>query len=201
MNIDDDGRPLSARIKLVEGRRFRLTTGELRSEVALATTRRGGPVDAQAAGADVLVATPMPIRYRDVPFEGVLAPGVRSSGSSFEPVRNNFVLGVVGHSHALEGVQLSIGGNMVEHEMRGVQLAPGFNLTRGASRGLQIGAGANVALSEFRGAQLGDVTNVALGSMRGLQVSIFNWTGPTCAAPRWASSTTTRAASWAPRSA
>jgi len=177
VNIDDDGRPLSARIKLVEGRRFRLTTGELRSEVALATTRRGGPVDAQAGGADVLVASPMPIRYRDVPFEGVLAPGVRSSGSSFEPVRNNFVLGVVGHSHALKGVQLSIGGNMVEHEMRGVQIAPGFNLTRGASRGLQIGAGANVALSEFRGAQLGDVTNVTLGSMRGLQLSPFNWSG------------------------
>jgi hypothetical protein len=174
VNIDDDGRPLSARIKLVEGRRFRLTTGELRSEVALATTRRGGPAGAPA---DVIVAQPMPMRYREVAFEGVLAPGVRSGGSSLDPVHNNFVLGVVGHSHSLSGLQLSIGGNMVEHRMRGVQISPGFNLTRGEARGLQIGAGANVALGEFRGAQLGDITNVALGSMRGLQISMVNWTG------------------------
>jgi hypothetical protein len=174
VNIDDDGRPLSARIRLVEGRRFRLTVGELRPEVALATTRRGGPAGAPA---DVIVAAPMPMQYRHVAFEGVLAPGVRSGGSSLDPVHNNFVLGVVGHSHSLSGLQLSIGGNMVEHQMRGVQLAPGFNLTRGPSRGLQIGAGANVALGEFRGAQLGDITNVALGPMRGVQISMVNWTG------------------------
>ena len=89
------------------------------------------------------------IQYREVPFEGVLAPGVRSGGSSLEPVKNNFVLGVIGHSHALSGLQLSIGGNMVEHDMRGVQLAPGFNLTRGPARGLQLTAGANVALNSY----------------------------------------------------
>ena len=101
VNIDDDGRPLEARVTLVEGRRFRLTTGELRPEVALATTRRGGPAD---AAADVGGGRrPCPSSYRDVPFEAVLAPGVRSGGSGLDPVLNNFVLGVVGHSHAPRG--------------------------------------------------------------------------------------------------
>ena len=122
-----------------------------------------------------MVAAPQPVRYREVPFEMVLAPGVRSGGTSLEPVKNNFVLGVVGHSHALEGMQLSIGGNMVEHEMRGVQLAPGFNLTRGHGQGLQMSAGANVALGGFRGAQIGDIANVTRGRMRGVQLGMTNW--------------------------
>jgi hypothetical protein len=177
VNIDDDGRPLSARVTLVEGRRFRLTTGELRSEVALATTRRGGPVDVKLSpGENVVVASPT-LPYRHVPFEAVLAPGVRSGGGGLEPIENNFVLGVVGHSHRLRGVQLSIGGNMVEHDMRGLQIAPGFNLTRGDSRGMQLTSGGNVALGEFRGLQLGDVTNVTMGHMRGVQLSLVNWTG------------------------
>jgi hypothetical protein len=172
VNIDDDGRPLSARVRLVEGRRYRLTTGELRTEVAMATVRRGGPV----SSADVVVAAPTPLQYREVPFEAVLAPGVRSGGGGLEPIENNFVLGVVGHSHSLKGLQLSIGGNMVEHKMNGVQIAPGFNLTRGPARGLQISGGANVSLDDFRGAQLGDVANITRGSMRGVQISMTNWT-------------------------
>jgi hypothetical protein len=106
-----------------------------------------------------------------VPFELVLAPGLRSSGGGNDRVLNNFVLGGVGHSHALRGMQLSLAANIVDDEMRGVQLSPGMNLVRGSARGLQTTSGANVTLGDFRGLQDG-VINYIGGELRGVQIGV-----------------------------
>jgi hypothetical protein len=109
-----------------------------------------------------------------VPFELVLAPGLRTGGSQ-GPIKNNFVLGVVGQSDALSGVQLSLAGNIVQDEMRGLQLSSVFNVTYGPVRGAQVGAIANVAGADIRGFQVASGANVVRGSLRGGQASIFNW--------------------------
>ena len=90
------------------------------------------------------------------------------------PVRNNFVLGIVGHSHALQGLQLSLGGNIVDHQMTGAQLATGFNLSRGTGRGMQISAGANIALGAYEGVQISDV-NIGWSDFKGVQIGTVNW--------------------------
>jgi hypothetical protein len=132
------------------------------------------------------VASPFPVvadgaapytgPYRRVPFEPVLAPGVRPSGNN-GPVLNNFVLGVVGHSHALEGMQLSLGGNIVDHYMVGAQVATGFNLTNGPARGFQSASGANIARSTFQGVQIAGGVNISLDAMKGLQAAPLNMSG------------------------
>jgi hypothetical protein len=169
VSLDADGRPFEANVRLAEGTSTRLAEAQFVPLIALRTETRG------SAPAAEVTATSAPPSYRHVPFEGVLAPGLRSSGGGEQPVLNNFVIGIVGHSHALEGLQLSLGGNLVEHRMRGVQLTSGFNLTRGPSSGGQIAALANIALDGFRGVQLAGTVNVAVGDVRGYQASVINW--------------------------
>ena len=171
VSLDADGRPFEAQVLLSEGRSTRLGTAQFVPQTALVADRRGGPPTVVGAA----TTPPASLPYRHVPFEGVLAPGVRSGGSGPEPVLNNFVIGIIGHSHALEGMQLSLGGNLVEQRMRGVQLSSGFNMTRGPSVGVQIGAAANVALDGFRGVQIASGANVARGEVRGFQASVVNW--------------------------
>jgi hypothetical protein len=179
VSLDDDGRPLEATVTLVDGRRSRLGRTAF-SPVAVTVAVARGNVGAAGTGADANLAAgaaPAAGPYRVVPFDLVLVPGIRTSGSDPRPVLNNFVLGILGQSDALSGVQLSLGGNIVEQSMKGVQMGMGFNLTRGPARGIQMTSGANIAQSSFEGVQFGDITNIALGNMRGLQASVFNWAG------------------------
>jgi hypothetical protein len=167
--LDADGRPFEAQVQLAEGKSTRLGTAQFVPQATLVTVARGGaPV--------VVMPSNAPTVYRHVPFEAVLVPSVRIGGSD-GPVLNNFVLGLVGYSDALEGVQLSLGGNMVGHYMRGAQVSSGFNLTRGPSTGTQLAAVTNVAVDGFRGFQAAAVANVALGEVRGYQASVINWAG------------------------
>ncbi len=182
--LDADGRPFEARVTLREGGRTELAQGAFVAVAPLVAVNRGGgqvrgdgPPDAAisaATSAGASAGASGPKRYRHIPGDLVLAPRLRLSGVKDEPILNNFVLGLVGHSDALRGVQLSLAGNIVEDEMTGAQLSSGFNLVYGAGRGVQSASLGNIALSDFRGAQLGAFGNVAGASFVGAQMGTVN---------------------------
>jgi hypothetical protein len=182
VSLDDDGRPLEANVVLVDGKRARLGRAAFSPvAVTVAVARGNAPAGALGApGADATVAASAgiaPGAYRVVPFDLVVAPGIRTSGNDGRPVLNNFVLGIVGHSDALKGMQLSLGGNMVEQYMHGWQAAMGFNLVRGSGLGLQTATGANIVQGSYEGVQFAQGTNITMGNMKGLQGSLVNWLG------------------------
>lgn len=161
--LDADGRPFEAKVTLSQGSRKQLAQNDFRSTQALVTTVRGNS----------------PPRFdaplREVGFDLVAAPGVRLSGGGDEPVRHRFVLGLLGHSHELEGAQLSLAGNMVERTMSGAQLAAGFNLTKGFGKGAQLAGGVNIATGGFTGFAGAGLANVSRGPFKGAQLSSLNW--------------------------
>jgi hypothetical protein len=176
ISLDADGRPFEAKVTLSDGGRARLDSKEFHPVAGTIAMARGDRPQGPVASPYPVIgdtAAPYDGPYRHIPFEPVLVPGVRPSGNG-GPVLNNFVLGVVGHSHALEGVQLSLGGNVVDHYMQGAQLSAGFNLTNGPARGLQSTSGANIARSTFQGAQFSGGVNVAMGAFKGIQAAPLN---------------------------
>lgn len=68
----------------------------------------------------------------------------------------------------LDGVQLSMGGNVAERGGSGMQSSMGFNAS-GTFDGAQVTMGANVVDGGMRGAQLSMGANVATSGMRGVQ--------------------------------
>ena len=173
VSLDADGRPFEANVRLAEGTSTRLAEAQFVPLIALRTETRGGA----APPAEVTALQAPPPSYRHLPFEAVVAPGLRTGGGGDgQPVLNNFVLGAVGHSHALQGVQLSLWGNMVDHRMSGMQASALFNQTRGPSTGVQLSGLANIARDGFRGFQAAGTVNVNGGDLRGFQASVINWT-------------------------
>lgn len=158
--MDADGRPFEANLTLERGARRALAQADFVGTHTFIATTRGSKLEA-------------PTRY--VPFDLVAAPGIRTSGRGDEPVRHGFVLGLLGHSDELTGVQLSLGGNIVERTMRGAQLATGLNLLRGYGEGAQLASGVNMAFAGFKGLQAGAVLNVSKGTLVGLQAATANW--------------------------
>lgn len=160
--LDADGRPFETNVTLEKGKRRQLAQNDFAPTTSFVATLRGdGESEAQP--------------LRDVAFDLVAAPGVRLSGHPEQKVRHRFVLGLLGHSDELRGVQLSLGGNIVEGEMRGAQFATGLNLSRGYGRGAQFSSGVNMALGGFYGLQTGALLNVSHGAFTGVQAAMFNW--------------------------
>lgn len=158
--MDVDGRPFETSLALSQGGRKALAQNDFQSTSTFIATTRGN-MDTQ------------PTRY--VAFDLVAAPGIRTSGHAGQPVRHGFVLGLLGHSDELSGVQLSLGGNIVERTMRGAQFATGLNLTRGQGVGAQMASGVNMALGGFKGFQAGALLNVSKDWFKGMQASTINW--------------------------
>lgn len=171
--MDNDGRIFEARAELANGGRVELNKNQFSAVAPMLSTRRGDnfvPVAQPPLGPNL----PAPRRYKDVSFDLVLAPGVRLSGPSDLPIRNRFVLGVVGHSDSLHGLQLSLAGNIAQYEMVGAQVAGFYQLSYGPARGAQLASGVNMALGGMRGAQLAWLANVSNGDFRGFQAALFN---------------------------
>jgi hypothetical protein len=168
ITVDSDGRIFESRVELADGDRSHVAQGDLAQVAVVATISRG---DAVVATADGELKT-----YSDVGFDFVLAPKLRLVGPKDRPVRDHFVLGVVGHSDALDGAQVSIAGNLVEDDMKGIQLAPFFNMARGNARGVQLSGGANLTGGDVSGAQLATI-NMTVGHVTGLQLSSGNYAG------------------------
>jgi len=172
--LDADGRIYEAKAMLPENGRAEVGKAQLAEVVPMVSTRRGdepAPVQQPPMGPNL----PSPRQYKDVSFDLVLAPGVRMSGPSDLPVRHHFVLGVIGHSDSLHGLQLSLAGNIAQYEMVGAQIAGFYQLTYGPARGLQLGWGVNMALGGLTGAQLAWLANVSNGDLHGFQGAILNF--------------------------
>ncbi len=161
--LDADGKPMEASVVLENGKTARLSRAQFSAAGTVVATVRGGAVDERPR--------------RMVPFEIVLAPEFRSGGRTNERVVNNFVLGGVGHSSELRGMQLSLVGNLVDEEMVGAQVSVAFNRARGDSKGLQATSGINLAEHDFVGLQTAAVANAVRGDMRGLQAGVINHIG------------------------
>jgi len=161
--LDADGRPFETSVTLEKGKRTLLAQNDFHSTAAFASTLRGDDKNTSTTS------------MRDVTFDLVAAPGVRLSGHPEERVRHKFVLGLLGHSDELRGVQLSLGGNIVEGRMRGAQFSTGMNLVRGYGEGAQFSSGVNMAMEGFHGLQAGAVLNLSQGSFKGAQLATANW--------------------------
>jgi hypothetical protein len=144
----------------------------------MASIRRGDEPTAAPSESPVTVATvasaAAPGRhYREIAFDLVLAPGFRLLGDTGEPVENHFVLGIVGHSDRVSGVQLSAAGNIAQDGVTGAQVGGGFALSYGPVRGAQI-ASYSMALGGVHGVQASWIASVAMGPVIGAQVSTIN---------------------------
>jgi hypothetical protein len=170
--MDSDGRIFEAKADLADGGRVELGISQFSAVAPMLSTRRGDEVIAQPPLGPGL---PVPGRYKDVAFDLVLAPGVRLSGPSDLPVRNHFVLGLVGHSDSLDGLQLSLAGNIAQYEMVGAQIGGFYQLSYGPARGMQLAWGVNMALGGLRGLQAAPFANVSNGELHGLQVAMVNF--------------------------
>jgi hypothetical protein len=171
--MDSDGRIFESKAELVEGGRVELGKGQFHAMAPMLSTRRGDeakPVAQPAPGPNL----PAPSVYKDVAFDLVLAPGVRLSGASDLPIRHHLVVGVVGHSDSLRGLQLSLAGNIAQYEMLGAQLGGVYQIGYGPVLGAQLTYGVNMAMGGLRGAQLAGIANVSNGGLRGVQWSLLN---------------------------
>lgn len=192
--MDSDGMISETKAELTESGRTELVATNFTAVTPMVAVRRGPGEDEPPVPEREFTQPPLgpnvPVRrdYRDVTFDLVLAPGIRLSGNSPQPVRTKFELGLIGHSDALHGVQLSAVGGIVQDEMRGLQFNSSFSLTYGPATGAQITSGVNLAMGgmrglqmgmgnvsnrEFRGAQLA-MANFAAGSMSGAQIGMVN---------------------------
>jgi hypothetical protein len=171
--MDSDGRIFEAKAELKDGGRIELGKNQFSAVAPMLSTRRGDEI-APVAQPPLGPNLPVPRQYKDVAFDLVLAPGVRLSGASELPVRHHFVLGVVGHSDSLRGLQLSLAGNIAQYEMVGAQLGGFYQLSYGPVRGAQLTYGVNMAMGGLRGAQLASIANVSNGELRGAQGALLN---------------------------
>jgi hypothetical protein len=171
--VDKDGRISEGSIDLTTNGRVELSPDQLKPVAPMVSALRGNQAGQGGPTLGPAVAVAGPRHYRHVGFDLVLAPGFRLSGNSGEPVEHNFVLGVVGHSDSLRGLQLSLAGNIAQDKAVGLQLGGAFALSYGPVTGAQVSS-FNLALGGFRGVQAGWVANVARGSVEGAQVSLIN---------------------------
>ncbi len=177
--MDSDGHISEGKADLTESGRTELATASFTAVAPMVAVRRG-PGDDEVDGSTLRQPpmgpdVPRHKEYRDVGFDLVLAPGIRLSGKTPPPVRAGFELGLLGHSDAIRGVQLSLLGGIVQDDMRGLQLNPGFSLTYGTALGAQITGGVNMAMGGIRGLQLATAANISDGEMYGAQIALVNF--------------------------
>ncbi len=167
--LDRDGRPFETSVTVSEGGRASLDVDSFQPVAVLSVATRGGNTSNTIAAA----GPPAPT-YKHVGFDLMLAPGIRSSGPSAQPIEHGFVLGLVNESDRLRGAQFGLGANIVRDEMHGAQFSPGVNLVYGRSRGAQFSGLANVSTASFHGLQMSGLANLAWSDLRGAQFGNLN---------------------------
>jgi hypothetical protein len=173
LTLDKDGQLFETAFSLSSSGRVEVAPQNLHPLAPISTLRRGGdPVPGPMANPSSTAAVATPKQYRDIKFDLVLVPGFRLWGNGPEPVRHTMVLGLLGHSDSLRGLQLSLAGNIVQDEGRGLQFASALSLSYGPFVGAQI-ASINVALRGFYGLQLGHA-NIVYGPRSGAQIALIN---------------------------
>jgi hypothetical protein len=177
--LDRDGTITRGDFDLSGSARVEVAAANLTAVAPMVAVRRGGelapyepPSPTVGPGTVAATAAP-PRRYRHVGFDLVLAPGYRMSGNTGEPVEHAFMLGLLGHSDRVRGVQLSLAGNIAQDGVVGAQLGGAVALSYGPVRGAQL-SGYNLAMGGLHGAQVAWLGSVANGPMRGAQISLVN---------------------------
>jgi len=177
--LDRDGSLSKGSFDLPSGGRIEVAAQDLAAVAPMVSIRRGDEPEASVHAAPsetppaLNASAKAPRHYRDVGFDLVLAPGYRMSGDTGEPVRHKFVLGLLGHSDYVQGVQLSLAGNIAQDGVTGAQVGGAVALSYGPVLGAQI-AGYDLAMGGLRGAQLGWIA-VAKGPVEGAQISMVNF--------------------------
>lgn len=131
--------------------------------------------------------------YVTVPIALGLAPALILGGDKdFKQLHRVDIALIATNADALEGVQLSMVGNLSRdwttglqaavggnnaRRLTGAQLSVGLNVAQGPSRGMQAVVGLNVA-NELTGVQLSSGLNLA-GSLKGAQIGLVNIGGRT----------------------
>ena len=178
--LDRDGSISKGEVNLPGSGRVEVAAADLAPVAPLVSFRRGdapgnsAPASPPDLGPPAVSATAAPPRhYHHVGFDLVLAPGYRMSGATGEPVEHAFMLGLLGHSDHVRGVQLSVAGNIAQDGVQGAQVGGAVALSYGPVHGAQV-AGYNLAMGGLRGAEVGWIASVANGEVRGAQVSMIN---------------------------
>jgi len=131
----------------------------------VATVEAPGPVATAVAS-----PPPGPV-YRRVPFSLGLFPMPGADSPNERLVKNVAISLIADRAARIEGLQLSLGANLVDETMRGIQWSVGANLVGGDARGGQMAAGANLVGGDMLGIQAAAGANVVRGSFRGAQLA------------------------------
>src|SRR3569623_79467 len=140
--------------------------GEEAAEPSAAAT-----VEAPGAVATAVAApAPGPV-YRRVPFSLGLFPMPGSDSPNERLVKVVAISLIADRAARVEGLQLSLGANLVDETLSGAQLSVGANLARGEAHGAQLAAGANLAGGDLHGIQAAAGANVVGGDLHGIQAA------------------------------
>jgi uncharacterized protein YjbI with pentapeptide repeats len=130
---------------------------------SVATVEPPGPV------ATAVAATAPGPSYRRVPFSLGLFP-MPGAQSPNERLIKVVALSLIADQAArVEGLQLSLGANLIGETLSGAQLSVGANLAGGDAHGAQLAVGANLLGGSLRGVQAATGVNLAGGDVRGAQ--------------------------------
>ena len=151
--------------KPLELARARGDGGEDTSEPGEATVPAPGPVATAVAA-----PAPGPL-YRRVPFTLGLFPMPGSESPNERLVKVVAISLIADRAARVEGLQLSLGANLVDETLSGMQLSVGANMAGGDARGSQLAAGANLVGGNMRGFQAAVGANIAGGDLHGAQMA------------------------------
>ena len=99
-----------------------------------------------------------------------LVPLVGTSAAWRGGDRRGLSVGVVTWSGAVDGLEVSLLGSVVQHDVDGLQATSGAQFAGGPVDGMQLAAGANIAGS-LDGLQAAGGGNVSLGAVDGMQLA------------------------------
>jgi hypothetical protein len=180
--LDRDGSISKGDVELTGSGRVEVAAADLAPVAPLVSMRRGDEPEAVPAPhvpettPTVAATAKPPSGYKHIGFDMVLAPGFRLSGDSNQPIEHGFMLGLLGHSDHVRGVQLSIAGNIARDGVLGAQIGGAIALSYGPVHGVQL-AGYNLAMGGLRGAQVGyfSTATATHGPIHGAQISLVNF--------------------------
>ena len=100
-----------------------------------------------------------------------LVPGVGTSATHRGGDRRHLSLGAVSWAGAVDGLELSMVGGLVEQDLDGFQASGGINLVAGRVDGFQGAGGANIVAGEVDGFQGAGGVNITADRMDGVQLA------------------------------
>jgi len=187
ITLDEKGALFAATLQLEDGTRSHLGRSELLPATRERTVRRGDTLSEQdpattdlevaawedgeadpTVTADTEALATAEEDYEVVPFSSSIFPEPPRG----RPTTSKFSLNLLGgRATRLDGVQISLGLNMIDETVHGSQIAIGGNIAGGSVDGVQIATGVNMAGGYLEGAQIATALNLADGAVNGAQIA------------------------------